>query len=52
MHNEDLVEAKGVKPTLLRESALNTFTTLPVNPLTSEFLDNYKKAKRRNYEKF
>ena len=49
MHNEGLVKAGGVKPTRLRESTLNKFRT---NTLMSEILDDYKKAKRRNDEKF
>jgi hypothetical protein len=52
MHNEVLVKARGLKPTLLRESSLNKFTILRTNPLISEFLDDYKEAMQRNYEKF
>jgi len=52
MHNEGLAKAGEVKPTRLRQSALSKSGTLRANPLTSEILDDYKKAKRRNDEKF
>jgi len=52
MRNGGLVKARGVNPTFLRGSSLNNFTILRANPLISEFLNDYKEAKRRNYEKF